>query len=73
MREYSSVISLSKNARGIYSLDTSIGCNSGMMNEVGGCYKMIYRHSVSLYGCSDLNGLLRCRFLFTKLYLKIRN
>jgi len=51
MREYSNKISLTKNSRGIYSLDTIIGCNSGMANEVGGCYNDCYAaKSAKLYG-----------------------
>ena len=42
MREYSTKISLTKNSRGIYSLDTSIGCKAGMSNETGGCYNDCY-------------------------------
>jgi hypothetical protein len=51
MREYSNKISLTKNSRGIYTLDTSIGCASGMSNEVGGCYNDCYAaKSAKLYG-----------------------
>jgi hypothetical protein len=51
MREYSNKISLTKNSRGIYSLDTIIGCNSGMANEIGGCYNDCYAaKSAKLYG-----------------------
>lgn len=51
MREYSSKISLTKNSRGIYSLDTSIGCSSGMANETGGCFGDCYAaKSAKLYG-----------------------
>jgi hypothetical protein len=51
MRGYSNKISLTKNSRGIYSLDTIIGCNSGMANEVGGCYNDCYAaKSAKLYG-----------------------
>jgi hypothetical protein len=38
MREYSSTISLAKNARGIYSLDTILGCSSGMDKNPKGCF-----------------------------------
>lgn len=51
MREYSTKISLTKNSRGIYSLDPSIGCSSGMANEKGGCYNDCYAaKSSKLYG-----------------------
>ena len=51
MREYKTKISLTKNSRGIYSLDTSIGCSSGMSNNKGGCYGDCYAaKSAKLYG-----------------------
>lgn len=51
MREYLPVITLTKNSRGIYSLDTSIGCSSGMANEQGGCYNDCYAaKSAMIYG-----------------------
>lgn len=51
MREYSTKISLTKNSRGIYSLDPSIGCHSGMSNESGGCFGECYAaKSSKLYG-----------------------
>lgn len=60
MREYSSKISLTKNSRGIYSLDTSIGCTSGMKNENGGCYNDCYAaKSSKLYGYDFSKTVLR--------------
>lgn len=60
MREYSNIISLTKNSRGIYSLDTSIGCSSGMSNEVGGCYNDCYAaKSSKLYGYDFSKTVLR--------------
>lgn len=60
MREYSNKISLTKNSRGIYSLDTSIGCNTGMNNEVGGCYNDCYAaKSAKLYGYDFSKTVLR--------------
>jgi len=60
MREYSNVISLTKNSRGIYSLDTSIGCKSGMDNEQGGCYNDCYAaKSAKLYGYDFGKTVLR--------------
>jgi len=60
MREYSSKISLTKNSRGIYSLDTSIGCSSGMANEIGGCYNNCYAaKSSKLYGYDFSKTVLR--------------
>ena len=60
MRAYSSKISLAKNSRGIYSLDTSIGCASGMANEIGGCYSDCYAaKSSKLYGYDFSKTVLR--------------
>lgn len=60
MREYSNKISLTKNSRGIYSLDTSIGCSSGMANELGGCYNDCYAaKSSKLYGYDFSKTVLR--------------
>ena len=60
MRQYSNIISLTKNSRGIYSLDTSIGCSSGMINEPGGCYNDCYAaKSAKLYGYDFSKTVLR--------------
>jgi hypothetical protein len=60
MREYSEKISLTQNSRGIYSLDTSIGCASGMENEAGGCYNDCYAaKSAKLYGYDFSKTVLR--------------
>lgn len=50
MREYKSAISLTHNSRGVYCLDTSMGCSSGMKNK-GGCYNDCYAaKSAKIYG-----------------------
>jgi hypothetical protein len=60
MREYSKTISLTKNARGVYSLDPSIGCASGMQNEHGGCFGECYAaKSSKLYGYDFSKTVLR--------------
>lgn len=60
MREYKNRISLTKNGRGIYSLDTSFGCKSGMENELGGCYHDCYAaKSAKLYGYDFSKTVLR--------------
>ena len=60
MKSYSSKISLTKNSRGIYSLDTSIGCSSGMANEPGGCYNDCYAaKSAKIYGYDFGKTVLR--------------
>jgi hypothetical protein len=60
MREYSNIISLIKNSRGIYCLDTSIGCGSGMAEMQGGCYGDCYAaKSAKLYGYDFGKTVLR--------------
>ena len=60
MRTYSNRISLTKNSRGIYSLDPSIGCASGMENESGGCFNDCYAaKSSKLYGYDFSKTVLR--------------
>ncbi len=60
MKLYSSRIALSKNDRGVYCLDTTIGCESGMSNEKGGCYNDCYAaKSAKLYGYDFGTTVLR--------------
>jgi len=60
LRTYSSKISLTKNSRGIYSLDTSIGCKSGLEAEVSGCYNDCYAYkSAKIYGYDFGTTILR--------------
>jgi transcription termination factor NusB len=42
MKPYSSKISLVRNGRGVYCIDTTMGCSSGMQNSIGGCYNDCY-------------------------------
>ena len=51
MRQYSTKISLTKNDRGIYSIDPIMGCNSGVKDNKLGCYNDCYSaKSAKLYG-----------------------
>lgn len=47
MRTYNDTISLTKNARGIYSLDTILGCTSGTKESKNGCYNDCYAARIS--------------------------
>ena len=59
MREYSNRISLTENSRGVFCLDTSMGCASGMINP-GGCYNDCYAaKSAKLYGYDFSKTVLR--------------
>lgn len=42
MKAYGTKISLSKNSRGVYCIDTVMGCASGMSARAGGCYGDCY-------------------------------
>ena len=60
MREYKPIITLTHNARGIYSLDTSIGCSSGLANDKRGCYGDCYAaKSAKHYGYDFSKTVLR--------------
>ena len=60
MRAYSSSISLAKNARGIYSLDTILGCSSGMDKNPKGCFGDCYAARYSKkYGYDFSKNVLR--------------
>jgi hypothetical protein len=47
MKTYKSLISLSKNERGIWDLDTIKGCKSGMLETEGGCYGDCYAYKTA--------------------------
>jgi len=60
MPKYSNIISLIRNQRGIYCIDTSIGCSSGMNNTEGGCYNDCYAaKSAKIYGYDFTKTVLR--------------
>ncbi len=51
MRHYSEKISLTKNSRGVYSIDPSMGCANGIALNKNGCYSDCYAYkSAKLYG-----------------------
>jgi len=47
MREYKNIISLSKNGRGIWDLDTIKGCKSGLDENPNGCYNDCYAYKTA--------------------------
>jgi len=47
VKNFSSKISLIKNFRGVYELDTSKGCSAGMDNNEKGCYNECYAYRYS--------------------------
>ncbi len=59
-KEYLNKIALIKNSRGIYCLDPSVGCASGMAQGDGGCYGDCYAaKSAKLYGYDFTKTTLR--------------
>lgn len=51
MRTYSNVISLTRNSRGVYSLDPFLGCSSGTKDNKNGCYNECYAARLArIYG-----------------------
>lgn len=60
MKTYGNKISFTRNSRGVYILDTSIGCRSGMAETPGGCYGDCYAaKSAKLYGYDFSKTVLR--------------
>jgi hypothetical protein len=60
VRNYSNIISLVKNARGIYALDTTMGCESGLKQGLNGCYNDCYAAKYAKrYGYDFSNTILR--------------
>jgi hypothetical protein len=51
LRTYSNIISLTKNSRGVYSIDPSLGCKSGLEENVNGCFNDCYANRIAkIYG-----------------------
>ena len=47
MKQYKDIISLSKNERGIWDLDTIKGCKSGLLENSKGCYNDCYAYKTA--------------------------
>lgn len=60
MKTYSPVISLNHNSRGVYCLDPTIGCASGMYSHINGCYGDCYAaKSAKIYGYDFSKTVIR--------------
>lgn len=60
MKPYSNKISLVKNGRGVYCIDTTMGCESGMNQTNGGCYGDCYAARIAKrYGHDFSKTILR--------------
>lgn len=61
MREYLDAITLVKNSRGVWDLDTSKGCAAGLRNNPKGCYGDCYAaRAAARYGIDFSTTVLRC-------------
>lgn len=60
MKTYNNIISLSKNGRGIWDLDTTKGCKSGLEYNEKGCYNDCYAYKIAKrYGIDFSQTILR--------------
>lgn len=60
MKEYSSKITLTRNSRGVYCIDPSMGCSSGLELDKKGCFSECYAaKSAKLYGYDFSKTILR--------------
>lgn len=60
MKSYSNKISLIKNGRGVYCIDTTMGCASGMAENKSGCYSDCYAARIAKrYGHDFTKTILR--------------
>lgn len=60
MKPYANKISLVRNGRGVYCIDTTMGCESGMANSKGGCYNDCYAaKTAKRYGHDFTKTVLR--------------
>jgi hypothetical protein len=60
VKPYSNTISLIRNGRGVYCIDTTMGCSSGMAANTGGCYGDCYAARIAKrYGHDFSKTVLR--------------
>lgn len=63
MKTYKSIISLSKNGRGIWDLDTIKGCESGLLENSKGCYSDCYSLKIAKRYGIDFSKSIERHFL----------
>lgn len=63
MKTYKNIISLSKNGRGIWDLDTIKGCESGMLENPNGCYGDCYSFKIANRYGIDFKKSIKRSFL----------
>jgi hypothetical protein len=71
MKTYKSIISLSKNERGIWDLDTIKGCESGLLENPKGCYNDCYAFKTAKRYGIDFSKSIERSFLNESHRLKI--
>jgi len=59
MRQYSNIITLVKNSRGCYDLDTTKSCSNGLQNNPKGCYGECYAYQIALRYGYDFKTAIR--------------
>jgi len=60
MRSYSGKITLAENSRGVWSLDTVMGCKTGMKTNKKGCFSDCYAaRNARIYGYNFTENILR--------------
>lgn len=73
MKLYNSIITLNKNSRGVYDLDTSKGCCSGLKQNKNGCYGECYAVKYSKVYGYNFNVSVNRNFKDTKHIEQILN
>lgn len=63
MKTYKEVISLSKNGRGIWDLDTIKGCSSGLLENKNGCYGDCYAYKTAKRYGIDFSKSIKRNFI----------
>lgn len=63
MKQYKDTISLSKNERGIWDLDTIKGCASGLLENENGCYNDCYAYKTAKRYGIDFSKSIERNFL----------
>lgn len=69
MKQYKNIISLSKNERGIWDLDTIKGCKSGLLENENGCYNDCYAYKTAKRYGIDFSKSIE-RYFINDLHLK---
>lgn len=72
-RDFSNTITITKNSRGVYNIDPSIGCSSGIKENINGCYGECYANKILRGFGYNFNKTIFRDFKNKKHLQKIRN